>query len=159
MKYIYTYDSILGSLTIVEENNCITNLYINETPNGIEFTSKETPLIREAIKQLNEYFQGKEKSFELPLAPAGTEFQKNVWNALLKIPYGDTCSYSDIAKAIGNPKGCRAIGLANGRNPIPIIIPCHRVIGKNGSLVGYTGGLDIKIKLLSIEGVILPNKI
>ena len=94
---------------------------------------------------------GKRKSFDLPLKPEGTEFQKKVWNALLDIPYGETRSYKDIAVAIGNPKACRAVGMANNRNPISIIIPCHRVIGANGSLVGYGGGLPIKIELLNLE--------
>lgn len=98
-----------------------------------------------------EYFNGQRKSFDLPLNPKGTEFQKKVWNALLNIPYGSTCSYKDIAVNIGNEKACRAVGGANNKNPIFIIIPCHRVIGKNGSLVGYGGGLDIKLKLLELE--------
>ncbi len=101
--------------------------------------------------QLEEYMAGTRTEFDLPLKPEGTEFQKKVWNALLLIPYGETKSYKGIAVLIDNPKGCRAVGMANNRNPIPIIIPCHRVIGANGSLIGYGGGLDIKVKLLELE--------
>ncbi len=90
--------------------------------------------------------------FDLPLEPAGTEFQKSVWVALQAIPYGETRSYGDMARQIGNPKACRAVGMANNRNPISIVIPCHRVIGADGSLVGYGGGLDLKQKLLTLEG-------
>ena len=102
--------------------------------------------------QVEEYLSGERRVFDLPLKPEGTEFQRKVWNALLTIPYGETKSYKDIAVQIENPKGCRAVGMANNRNPIPIIIPCHRVIGANGSMVGYGGGLDIKVKLLELEG-------
>lgn len=108
----------------------------------------------EAVKkQLLEYFAGKRKQFDLPFVLYGTPFQKSVWNALANIPYGETRSYKDIALAIGASKAVRAIGGANNRNPIPIVIPCHRVIGSNGALVGYGGGLSIKEHLLSLEGV------
>lgn len=105
------------------------------------------------IRQLEEYFAGKRKEFDLPLAPRGTEFQQKVWKTLTEIPHGKAVSYSDIAVRIGNPNAVRAVGLANGRNPIPIVIPCHRVIGKDGSLTGYGGGLPIKQKLLALEGI------
>lgn len=111
----------------------------------------ETPLIRKAAKQLNEYLAGKRKAFDLPLEPEGTPFQKAVWKALTGIPYGSTRTYKDIAESIGNPKACRAVGMANNKNPIAILIPCHRVIGTDGKLVGYAGGLDIKKKLLELE--------
>ncbi len=111
----------------------------------------ETKLIKEAHKQLEEYLNKKRKEFELPLLPQGTEFQLKVWNALKEIPYGQTCSYKDIAIKAGNEKASRAVGMANNRNPIAIFIPCHRVIGANGKLVGYAGGLDIKEKLLDLE--------
>jgi methylated-DNA-[protein]-cysteine S-methyltransferase len=104
-----------------------------------------------ASQQLSEYFSGKRKSFDLPLEPQGTEFQKKVWSALLEIPYGETRSYKDIAERIGNPKACRAVGGANNKNPIVIIIPCHRVIGAYGGLVGYGLGLPMKQQLLDIE--------
>jgi methylated-DNA-[protein]-cysteine S-methyltransferase len=103
--------------------------------------------------QINLYLAGKLKSFDVPLDLYGTEFQKRVWNELLKIPYGSVRTYKDIAESIGKPKAFRAVGGANNKNPIPIIIPCHRVIGSNGELVGYGGGLEYKIKLLQIEGI------
>ena len=107
--------------------------------------------LKEAIRQLRAYFAGELTDFDLPLAPQGTEFQQNVWAELCNIPYGETMSYGELARRIGNPKACRAVGLANGSNPIPIIIPCHRVIGSNGKLTGYGGGLPIKEKLLALE--------
>lgn len=105
----------------------------------------------EAVRQLQEYFRGERKEFDLPLAPEGTDFQLNVWRSLRTIPYGDTISYAQLAQRIGNPKAVRAVGLANGCNPIPIIIPCHRVIGSDGSLTGFGGGLSNKRKLLDLE--------
>ncbi len=113
---------------------------------------------REAVRQLEAYFSGKLKSFDLKLAPEGTEFQKSVWRALCKIPYGETRTYKDIAESIGNPKAYRAVGLANNRNPISIIVPCHRVIGSNGKLTGYACGLDIKAFLLNLEQNKLEEK-
>jgi len=106
------------------------------------------------MAQLNEYFHGGRKSFDLPLAPEGTPFQQAVWKELLRIPFGQTRSYGDVAKRLGRPTLTRAVGAANGANPIPIIIPCHRVIGADGSLTGYGGGLEIKSKLLAHEGVL-----
>jgi methylated-DNA-[protein]-cysteine S-methyltransferase len=106
---------------------------------------------RAVERQLREYFQGKRTAFEIRLHPKGTPFQKAVWKALLDIPYGQTRSYGDIAKAVGRPNAVRAVGLANGRNPLPIIVPCHRVIGANGKLVGYGGGLPVKQALLDRE--------
>jgi methylated-DNA-[protein]-cysteine S-methyltransferase len=111
----------------------------------------ETPLLKKAAQELQEYFIGKRKRFDLPLSPQGTDFQQKVWKALQDIPYGAVCSYKDIARAIGNEKACRAVGGANNKNPISIIIPCHRVIGANGSLVGYGGGIEIKKQLLALE--------
>ncbi len=105
----------------------------------------------EVIKHLNAYFSGELKSFDLKLAPEGTEFQKSVWKALCEIPYGETQSYKDVATSVGKPKACRAVGLVNNRNPIAIIIPCHRVIGSNGKLTGYASGLDAKEFLLKLE--------
>lgn len=111
----------------------------------------ETELLKKAGDQLTEYFQGKRKVFDLPLEPAGTEFQKKVWRALCTIPYGQTRSYGEIATQIGNPKACRAVGGANNKNPIMIFIPCHRVIGADGSLVGFGGGLYAKKYMLDLE--------
>lgn len=109
-------------------------------------------LTRLAMTQLSEYFAGVRRHFDLPLVPTGTPFQQRVWQALVTIPYGETCSYGYIAQRIGNPKGVRAVGLANGKNPIAIVVPCHRVIGANGKLTGYAGGLDRKAGLLRLEG-------
>jgi methylated-DNA-[protein]-cysteine S-methyltransferase len=115
------------------------------------FVYSETRLIKKAAAQIDEYFAGLRKTFALPFFLHGTEFQKDVWNALQNIPYGGTCSYKDIAAAIGRPKAARAVGLANNRNPVSIIVPCHRVIGSNGALVGYGGGLPLKQHLLELE--------
>jgi methylated-DNA-[protein]-cysteine S-methyltransferase len=114
-------------------------------------TKTATAILNSTIRQLEEYFAGQRKAFDLPLAPDGTEFQRKVWQALLTIPYGETRSYRDIAEIIGCPKGYRAVGMANNRNPITIIIPCHRVIGADGSLVGYGSGIERKVYLLELE--------
>ena len=111
----------------------------------------------DAIRQLDEYFAGARRDFELPLAPDGTPFQLRVWQALLAIPYGATWSYRELAAAVGNVQAVRAVGLANGRNPLPIVIPCHRVIGSDGSLTGYGGGLATKRALLALEHRVLAN--
>jgi methylated-DNA-[protein]-cysteine S-methyltransferase len=108
-------------------------------------------VLRDSVRQLRAYFAGELETFELALAPEGTPFQQKVWGELIKIPYGETISYGELARRIGNPNASRAVGLANGSNPIPIIIPCHRVIGSNGKLTGYGGGLPIKEKLLALE--------
>jgi methylated-DNA-[protein]-cysteine S-methyltransferase len=112
----------------------------------------------EVVSQLEEYFEGKRRAFDLPLAPQGTPFQQRVWRALLDIPYGETISYGELASRIGNKAASRAVGLANGSNPLPIVIPCHRVIGSNGKLTGYGGGLPIKQQLLSLERGSLLSK-
>jgi methylated-DNA-[protein]-cysteine S-methyltransferase len=113
--------------------------------------NKDATPLRETVRQLQAYFAGELEEFDLPLAPEGTPFQLNVWKRLCGIPYGETISYGELARRIGNPNASRAVGLANGSNPIPIIIPCHRVIGSNGKLTGYGGGLPIKEKLLALE--------
>ncbi|MFU0831916.1 MAG: Methylated-DNA--protein-cysteine methyltransferase [Oscillospiraceae bacterium] len=110
-----------------------------------------SPLTDRAAAEIQEYFIGKRKQFDLPLSPRGTEFQKRVWHALQSIPYGETRSYRQIAEQIGSPKAYRAVGMANNKNPIAILIPCHRVIGSDGSLIGYAAGLDIKSRLLALE--------
>lgn len=112
---------------------------------------EEVGLLQAAKRELLEYLEGRRREFDLPLKPEGTEFQKRVWKALLTIPYGETRSYGQIAAQIGNPKACRAVGMANHKNPLPIVIPCHRVIGSGGSMVGYGGGLDRKVWLLKLE--------
>ncbi|WP_294507698.1 methylated-DNA--[protein]-cysteine S-methyltransferase [uncultured Victivallis sp.] len=114
-------------------------------------TVPDDPLIATAFRELEEYFAGTRHEFDLPLNPQGTPFQQRVWRALRRIPYGGTASYKEIAEAVGSPGGCRAVGMANHCNPIAILIPCHRVIGANGKLVGYAGGLDLKRKLLELE--------
>ncbi|MDR7870430.1 MAG: methylated-DNA--[protein]-cysteine S-methyltransferase [Tissierellaceae bacterium] len=151
MKYIYFYETEIGSICLGEEDSFITNLYFKNEWDLEESQVKETPLIKEAKKQLDEYLTGNRKEFDLPLKAIGTEFQQKVWDALQEIPYGETRYYGEIAEMIGNPKAPRAVGLANNRNPISIFIPCHRVIGKNGKLVGYGGGLHIKELLLNLE--------
>lgn len=150
MKSVFFYDSDIGKIGIAEDGQAITNIFF-EKEEAVNFEVLETPLIKEAHKQFEEYINGKRKFFDLPICPSGTEFQQKVWNALKDIPYGETRSYKDVALAIGNEKACRAVGMANNRNPISIIIPCHRVIGKNGKLVGYGGGLPIKEYLLKLE--------
>jgi methylated-DNA-[protein]-cysteine S-methyltransferase len=114
--------------------------------------SHSSPVMRETIRQLRLYFAGSLQTFDLPLDLIGTDFQKRVWGALVTIPYGETRSYTEIAAQIGAPRAVRAVGAANGRNPIPIIVPCHRVIGASGNLVGFGGGLEWKRKLLDLEG-------
>lgn len=148
---IYFYESDIGKVGLAEEAGKITHLYFikEQLPEGIEIA--ETPIIKEAARQLRNYLAGKLKEFSLPLVPAGTDFMQRVWSSLCTIPYGQTASYKDIAVKIGAPKAARAVGMANNRNPIPIFIPCHRVIGANGSLVGYGGGLAIKKQLLDLE--------
>jgi methylated-DNA-[protein]-cysteine S-methyltransferase len=127
----------------------ITHVQFADVVTGVDCADWE--LGQEAKKQLEEYFAGKRKDFDLPLQPVGTDFQQAVWMALRQIPYGHTASYADIAQAVGSPKAARATGQANNRNPIAIIVPCHRVIGRNGKLTGYAGGLDKKEFLLALE--------
>lgn len=150
MEKGFYYDTIIGKVGIVENGVAITQVYFGEfIPENVKIM--ETALIIRAKEQLEEYLSGNRKIFDLPLAPEGTEFQLKVWNELRKIPYGETYSYKKVAENVGNSKASRAVGMANNRNPIPIFIPCHRVVGSNGKLVGYAGGLDLKEKLLSLE--------
>ncbi len=118
---------------------------------SLSFDSAWPEVLRQAVRELNEFFAGTRRTFTVPLAPVGTPFQQQVWRALQTIPYGATCSYRDIACAVGRPAACRAVGMANHCNPIPIIIPCHRVVGADGRLTGYAGGLAIKSRLLQLE--------
>lgn len=145
------YETLIGKVTIGEKDGYITNIYFENDilPNNV--TVKETPLIKETIRQIHLYLSGELKNIDVPIKIEGTKFQKLVWSKLIEIPYGQTCTYKDIAAQIGNEKACRAVGNANNKNKLPIIVPCHRVIGKSGKLVGYAGGLDIKEKLLNIE--------
>jgi methylated-DNA-[protein]-cysteine S-methyltransferase len=136
---------------IVATETGIRTIELNETTPVPGSESASNPLLRQAAEQLRAYFAGELRRFDLTLDLQGTEFQKRVWHELLNIPYGETRSYSFVAGAIGAPKGVRAVGAANGRNPIPIVVPCHRVVGANGSLVGYGGGLPLKRLLLDLE--------
>ena len=148
--YFYETNTPIGKIGIAttEDDSHITDLAWK-----YNFQICETELIKQAKKQLFEYFEKKRKNFDLPLLKEGTPFQISVWNALETIPYGETRSYKDIAIAINNEKAVRAVGMANNRNKISIFIPCHRVIGMNGKLVGYGGGLHIKEFLLELEGI------
>ena len=146
MMHSLTVDSPVGPLTLAECDGALVRIAF-----GDEGACGRTPLLTEAARQLEEYFAGRRLDFDLPLAPAGTPFQQEVWAALRLIPYGRTCSYKDIACAVGRPKACRAVGMANNRNPLPIVIPCHRVVGVSGALTGYAGGVVVKRRLLELE--------
>ncbi|QQQ86909.1 methylated-DNA--[protein]-cysteine S-methyltransferase [Peptacetobacter hiranonis] len=146
----FCYDTEIGRIKISEKDEKIIGLVFSDYKKEDEI-EKETDAIRKTYLQLKEYLSGKRKNFDIEIEMIGTEFQKKVWKELLNIPYGETRSYKDIAIAIGNEKACRAVGNANNKNPIAIIVPCHRVVGSNGSMTGYAGGLDIKEKLLKIE--------
>lgn len=141
-----SFETPLGMLCAVEENGALTALRFGAGEGGCE-----TPLLVSVRAQILEYFDGQRRSFDLPLEAHGTDFQKSVWSALAQIPYGETRAYSQIAEAIGSPRACRAVGMACNKNPIAIIVPCHRVIGAAGTLVGYEYGLDAKKYLLSLE--------
>lgn len=151
MKNFYCYDTKIGKISICESKGKITDIIFGKPELSDEYKICETDIIKNCHNQLNEYFDKKRKTFDLPLNPKGTEFMLKVYNELLKIPYGETKCYKEIALSINNPNASRAVGMANNKNPIPIIIPCHRVIGKNGKLVGYGGGLEIKKFLLELE--------
>lgn len=147
-QFYSTYESPLGTLTLTSNKDALLGLsFISE----IREKQERNPVLEMAIQQLDAYFKGTLQQFTVPFELQGTAFQKTVWEALCTIPYGTVVSYQDIAIAIGNPKAVRAVGMANNKNPISIIIPCHRVIGKQGSLTGYAGGLDKKQWLLSHE--------
>jgi len=149
MKYAAVMESPIGLLMLVEEDGALTEVRFGKCCENI--TLCDTPLLKKAVQELNEYFSGQRKTFTVPLNPKGTPFQQRCWNALLQIPYGETRTYGQQAAMIGNPKACRAVGMGNHRNPLPVFIPCHRVVGANGTLTGYAGGLHIKETLLQIE--------
>ena len=151
-EYVSYYDSPIGLIEIVGTSTTITELnFVDNRHQG----STSHPTVRQAKKQVAEYFEGARREFDLRLDMKGTEFQKLVWQRLLTVPYGRTASYQDIAKGIGRPAAIRAVGAANGRNPVAIIVPCHRIIGKNGHLVGYGSGIWRKEWLLKHEGYLL----
>lgn len=155
----YTHmDSPVGRLLIVADDEGLRLIEFEHPrypePRGSEWRAGDSALLQDTRAQLAAYFDGRLHSFSVPLAPRGSAFQQRVWKALLDIPHGVTCSYADIARGLGGVRATRAVGAANGRNPIPIIVPCHRVIGADGSLVGYGGGVDIKRFLLRLEGAL-----
>jgi methylated-DNA-[protein]-cysteine S-methyltransferase len=146
-----TLDSPVGELLLVQRDDALTGLYYpNYGP--VERGSREPQAFKAVVEQLDRYFAGQLQAFEIPLAPVGTPFQRQVWDALMTIGYGQTVSYRYIAELVGKPAATRAVGAANGRNPISIIVPCHRVIGADGTLTGYGGGLQNKQRLLELEG-------
>ena len=157
MKYLWCYETLLGRLTLIEENGCVYRLLLSgqNPPPGCEVG--ETDALAAAAAQLAEYFAGQRKDFDIPLVLRGTPFQEIVWQALQTIPYGETRCYQDIARHIGRPAAARAVGMACARNPLPVIVPCHRVVSSNGSLTGYIGGQAAKQLLLSVEQPSPPN--
>lgn len=152
MIYSYNYNTLIGDITIITDDDFLISIKFGNEINGIK---KETILIKNIKKQIDEYLIGNRKNFDLPIKISGTDFQMKVWNELIKIEYGTCISYQELAERVENRNYSRAVGMANNKNPIPIIIPCHRVIGKNNNLVGYAGGLEKKKKLLEIEKVVI----
>ena len=146
--YSSLMDSPVGAISLFCNETHLLRIWFGEHP---DLTANSHPLLHWTEQQITEYFAGKRKQFELPLAANGTPFQEKVWTTLQTIPYGQCLSYSQLAQRMGQLKAIRAVAAANGKNPLPILIPCHRVIGQNGSLVGFTGGLAIKKKLLDLE--------
>ncbi|WP_327185874.1 methylated-DNA--[protein]-cysteine S-methyltransferase [Streptomyces sp. NBC_01334] len=160
MKQHTIVDSPYGPLTLVADDGVLCGLYMNgqrHRPPEENFGPRDDTLFGDAEEQLEAYFAGELKEFSLELRLHGTPFQRSVWDGLRKIPYGETRTYGELAEALGNPTASRAVGLANGRNPIGIIVPCHRVIGAGGGLTGYGGGLDRKRRLLDFEGGTAPG--
>jgi len=151
LKNIWYYDYPIGEIGIIDDNGRVAGVCFADSRDRAGFTVSKTQLLNEAAEQLSEYFNGTRRDFELPLSLQGTEFQQRVWHALRSIPYGETRSYKEIAIQIGRPRAARPVGMANNKNPIAIIIPCHRVVGHDGRLVGYGGGLHIKRYLLELE--------
>ncbi len=150
------FQSMLGIIKLTEFEGFLTGAeFVENNPETeqfcTDFKQQSNPLLKATCEQLDEYFEGRREIFNLALKPQGTVFQRSAWEALLRIPYGETRSYLQQAQSLNNPKAIRAVGQANSRNPIAIIIPCHRVIGKNGTLTGYAGGLDRKTQLLELE--------
>jgi methylated-DNA-[protein]-cysteine S-methyltransferase len=152
MTYFDTMPSPIGELTLTSEADALTGLYMNLISPDVDWKRDEARF-EDAKSQLVRYFDGKLRKFDLPLELRGSPFQLDVWRSMQEIPFGETISYGELARRIGLPKSARAVGRASGTNRIAIIIPCHRVIGTNGKLTGYGGGLDRKAKLLAIEGV------
>ena len=151
MRSRLTVETPLGTVVLVAGERAVEELRLPGTAPDETVPERRTSLLCRAEKELQEYFRGERQVFDLPLAPAGTPFQQRVWQELCRIPYGRTASYGEIARRIGLPKGSRAVGQSNHHNPIPILIPCHRVIAAHGALGGYGGGLDFNIRLLKLE--------
>lgn len=160
MKYFTHYHSPVGTITLQANDTGLLGAWFEvhtTAPDDFGIASDNHPILQQAVTELGEYFAGERKQFDVPTDAQGTDFQKQVWKMLQTIPFGETWSYQDLAIAINNPKAVRAVGLANGKNPISIIVPCHRVIGKNGKLTGYAGGIDRKEKLLVLEGILAES--
>lgn len=151
MKKVMFVSSFIGEIGVAEEDGLITNLFFGGAFKPQNFVVEETPLLKNAVNQIKEYFSGKRKNFDLRIKLVGTDFQIKVWEAIRKIPYGQTITYKQLAKQIGDENSFRAVGLACGKNPILLIVPCHRVIAENGKLSGYAGGVLAKQKLLKFE--------
>lgn len=152
-----TIESPIGPLVLVVQDGAIAGLYMNTPRHEVVrdgwTDAPDDPLLRRAAEQLGEYFAGTRREFDLPLAPQGTAFQTRVWEELKRIPYGETISYGELARRIGDPNASRAVGLANGKNPVSIFVPCHRVIGASGKMTGYGGGVERKVFLLDLESL------
>lgn len=154
---ILRFDTPLGPMALEEEEGAITRLWLPGQPVPPS-PGRETPLLCRGRQELLEYLAGERRDFDLPLHPRGTPFQRRVWQALGDIPYGQTRTYAQIAQVVDSPRGFRAVGMANHHNPIPILIPCHRVVGSGGTLTGYAGGLELKKALLALEGADFTEK-
>lgn len=157
-----TIDSPVGPLLVAAGDDGVRTIEFHQARHpvkrGADWREGSHPLIDRVRRQLDEYFAGRRTAFDLPLSPRGTEFQRLVWQTLASIPYGQTVSYAQLAVRVGRPTAMRAVGAANGRNPLPIVLPCHRVIGADGSLTGFGGGLPTKRFLLELEGALLPRE-
>ena len=146
----WMFETPLGNIAVGEEDGAIVRVYLPGQPTP-RLMPHKTPLLERAEAQILEYLNGKRQVFDLPLSPAGTPFQRKVWTALQEIPYGQTRTYGQVACSVDCPGGARAVGMANHHNPIPILIPCHRVVGAKGQLTGYAGGMELKAALLALE--------
>lgn len=162
-KFFKKIESPIGQLMLLASEDKLLEIKFNSSTENAEFSDNaeeksDLPIFHDTEVQLDEYFRGKRDSFSIPIVLNGTEFQQKVWKQLQSIPYGETISYQQLAKHVGDGKKARAVGNANGKNPIPIIVPCHRVIAKDGSLGGFGGGLPIKRYLLELEGIVLNSQ-
>lgn len=151
----FHYNSPVGTLLLKASEEALLSIEFSDRADGNSLSDISSEIIRRTVTQLEEYFEGNRKTFDLHLSPEGTDFQQRVWEALQEIPYGQTKTYAGLSVQLGDPKAVRAVGTANGKNPIPIIIPCHRVIGANNNLTGYAGGIERKRWLLKHESAIL----